>query len=156
RETKSLRPLWGRGSTVKMNIDTGSLRRFPGITRCSSAGVRPMNPPATQAPTPPTPGPDHGPDGRFTRGNNAASGNPFARKMAALRQAAVDSFTEEDIHEMIEAVKVKARKGDLSAVRLAMSYSAGKPQAPPDPDTLDAHELNTHLTNTTPHGAEHR
>src|SRR5262249_21856377 len=44
----------------------------------------------------------------------------------------------------------------LSAVRLAMSYSAGKPQAPPDPDTLDAHELNTHLTNTTPHGAEHR
>ena len=35
--------------------------------------------------------------GRFTMGNKGGPGNPFARKVAALRQALLDSITPEDI-----------------------------------------------------------
>jgi hypothetical protein len=33
-------------------------------------------------------------------------GNPFARKVAALRQALLDSVSEQDLKEMIEALKL--------------------------------------------------
>ena len=38
--------------------------------------------------------------GRFVAGNRGGPGNPFARKVAALRRALIDSVTPQDIQEV--------------------------------------------------------
>jgi hypothetical protein len=85
--------------------------------------------------------------GRFRKGNRGGPGNPFTRRMAKLRQVALDSVTDDDIRAAIDALKQKAREGDVAAIKLLLSYTVGKPAASPDPDTLDLHEIKTILAN---------
>jgi hypothetical protein len=82
-------------------------------------------------------------NGRFAQGNCGGPGNPYARQVAALRKAAIEAVTPDDIRDIINALKQKAKSGDLAAAKLLLSYSIGKPQAAPDPDRLDRHELQT-------------
>ena len=90
--------------------------------------------------------------GRFGKGNRGGPGNPFARQTAKLRQAALQAVSDDDIHEIVEALKVKAKKGDVAASKLLLSYTIGKPTTAPDPDTLNQHEfqtiVNNHVTST--------
>jgi hypothetical protein len=82
--------------------------------------------------------------GRFAKGNSGGPGNPYARLVAALRKAAIEAVTPEDIRDIINALKEKAKTGDLAAAKLLLSYTLGKPAAAaPDPDRLDRHELQT-------------
>src|SRR5437870_2425542 len=75
--------------------------------------------------------------GRFTAANKGGPGNPYARQTAALRKALVNAVTPEDIEEIAQALKEKARQGDVAASKLLFSYLMGKPAAAVDPDTLD-------------------
>jgi hypothetical protein len=78
--------------------------------------------------------------GRFRPGNQGGPGNPFARKVAALRKTLLDSVSEQDLKEMVEALKLKARQGDTAAIKLLWQYCVGKPDSPKDPDRMDADE----------------
>src|SRR4051812_17594013 len=75
--------------------------------------------------------------GRFTRNNKGGPGNPFARRVAALRQAGVNAVSEEDLAEIIVEMVECAKDGDVAAARLVLSYTLGKPGAAPEPDRLD-------------------
>jgi hypothetical protein len=78
--------------------------------------------------------------GRFRPGNQGGPGNPFARKVAALRKTLLDCVSEQDLKDMAEALKLKARQGDTAAIKLLLQYSVGKPESPKDPDRMDADE----------------
>src|SRR5688500_362353 len=75
--------------------------------------------------------------GRFGKGNRGRPGNPFARQTAKLRQAMLDAVSAEDMREVIDALKGKAKQGDVAAIKLLLSYTVGKPAPVADPDTLD-------------------
>jgi hypothetical protein len=65
--------------------------------------------------------------GRFTKNNPGGPGNPFARQVAALRSALVNKVTPEDIEDVVNILLLKAKQGDLAAVKLLFSYVLGKP-----------------------------
>src|SRR4051794_8726499 len=79
-------------------------------------------------------------NGRFREGNKGGPGNPFARKVAALRKALLDSVSEQDVKDVAEILKLKARQGDMAAVKLLLLYCVGKPEPARDPDRMDADE----------------
>src|SRR4051812_47398225 len=81
--------------------------------------------------------------GRFRKGNRGGPGNPYTRQTPRLRQAALEAVSEDDIHEIFNVLKDRARQGDVSAIKLLLSYSIGKPLDTPNPDTADQHELQT-------------
>jgi hypothetical protein len=90
----------------------------------------------------PQPAPTEGRDarGRFTKNNKGGPGNPFARRVASLRQVLLDSVTDEDMRAIAEELIVQAREGNLAATKLLFSYVLGKPTESVNPDTLDAQE----------------
>src|ERR1043165_4913567 len=91
--------------------------------------------------------PDRDEKGRFQKGNRGSPSNPFTRQTAKLRQAALNAVSEEDIQEIVAILKVKAKEGDVAAIKLLLSYSVGKPTPATDPDTLDQHEMHTIINN---------
>src|SRR5262245_58033945 len=88
--------------------------------------------------------------GRFTRGNPGGSGNPFARQVAALRSALVHKVTPEDIEDIVIILLLKAKQGDLAAVKLLFTYVLGKPTETVDPDRLDEMEWEQFKRNVVP------
>jgi hypothetical protein len=88
--------------------------------------------------------PERDAGGRFTSGNRGGPGNPFARQVAALRQAILDRLTPQDIQDIVDSLKKLAREGSFQAAKLLLAYAIGKPQpAPePEPDPMDAAEGN--------------
>jgi len=97
----------------------------------------PHTEPAAQTPPPPA----HEANGRFAKGNRGGPGNPFARQVAALRKALLQSVTEEDLLAITLALKAKAKEGNVAAAKLLLAYAVGKPTSAPDPDRLDGQEL---------------
>jgi hypothetical protein len=98
----------------------------------------PDAPPCPDPAAPPDSG--RGPDGKFVKGNKGGPGNPFARKIAAMRRAFFDAVTEEDLAAIARAMIEKAKAGDVAAARLVMQYTMGKPAEAVDPDRLDEME----------------
>jgi hypothetical protein len=88
--------------------------------------------------------------GRFAPGNVGGPGNPFARKVATLRTALIETVTEEDMRYIAEQLVVIARLGDLAAIKLLFQYVLGKPAAAVDPDTLDLQELELYRRGPSP------
>jgi hypothetical protein len=81
--------------------------------------------------------------GRFVAGNPGGTGNPFARQVAALRKAFLESVTPEDIAAVVAALLARAKEGDVAAAKLVLTYAVGKPEATVDPDRLDLDEWQT-------------
>src|SRR5437773_5999495 len=100
-----------------------------------------MSDPRPTDPAAQTPANGHDAKGRFTRGNPGGPGNPFARRVAALRKVIIDRLTEEDLLAITEALLAKAKEGSVSAAKLLLAYGIGKPASAPDPDRLDGQEL---------------
>jgi hypothetical protein len=75
-------------------------------------------------------------NGRFCNGNQGGPGNPFARKVAALRNALLDSVSEEDLKDIIDILKTKARQGDTAAFKLILQYCVSKPAPANDSDRV--------------------
>src|SRR5438132_4508026 len=92
--------------------------------------------PAAQVPTT-----GHEANGRFARGNPGGPGNPYARRVAALRKVLLDRLTEQDLLAITEALLAKAKEGSVGAAKLLSAYGIGKPASAPDPDRLDGQEL---------------
>jgi len=67
--------------------------------------------------------------GRFTAGNTAAKGNPYAKRVAAFRQALMDSVSVEDIADIARALVDKAKGGDTVSARIVLDRLLGKPEA---------------------------
>jgi hypothetical protein len=88
-------------------------------------------------PTQPKPTEGREANGRIAPGNPGGPGNPFARKVAALRNAIVEAITEEDIKEIVAVLKQKAKEGSTAAIKLIFQYAIGKPCAENDPDRVD-------------------
>jgi hypothetical protein len=86
--------------------------------------------------------------GRFTLNNPGGPGNPFARRVAALRTALLDHIRPEDIAAIIKAIIERACQGDVAAAKLVLAYSLGKPAPAVDPDRLDVEEWQ-HFKETT-------
>jgi hypothetical protein len=80
------------------------------------------------------------PHGRFTQANPGGPGNPFGRKVAALRTALIASVTEQDVQNVMAAMSAQAVKGNVAAARLYLAYSAGKPAEAVNPDRVDIEE----------------
>src|SRR5262245_43080787 len=81
-------------------------------------------------------------NGRFARGNGGGPGNPFARKVAALRSALFDAVTADDVRRIARRLVRRARAGELAAIKLLFTYILGKPTEAADPDRLDLNELD--------------
>jgi hypothetical protein len=84
--------------------------------------------------------PQHDASGRFKAGNRAGPGNPFARQVAALRQAMLKRVTAEDIERLMGKLLELADAGCIQAIKLVLAYTIGKPQPAPNPDRMDADE----------------
>jgi hypothetical protein len=82
--------------------------------------------------------------GRFVIGNAGGTGNPFARQVALLRQALINSVTPEDIQAVAKALIQRAAEGNVQAAKLLFSYAIGKPQPAPEPDRMDADEWDVY------------
>jgi hypothetical protein len=85
---------------------------------------------------------DNGRDarGRFGKGNRFSCGNPFARRLAKMREAALAAVSETELTELFKALYRKALAGDAACAKVLLLYLIGKPAAAVDPDALDAQE----------------
>jgi hypothetical protein len=81
-------------------------------------------------------------DGKFCAGNTFARGNPFGRKLAAMRQAFIEAVTDDDIQAIAAVLIQKAREGDVAAAKLVLQYAIGKPAPVQEPDRLEIEEWN--------------
>jgi hypothetical protein len=106
--------------------------------RSENASVCAQNLQGEQAPAT-----DNGRDarGRFTAGNAGGPGNPFARRVAELRKVLLETVTDDELRIVAGQLMVKAKFGDLAAIKLLFQYVLGKPAATVDPDALDVQEV---------------
>jgi hypothetical protein len=79
-------------------------------------------------------------DGRFAKGNGYGLGNPFYRKQAEFRRAALELFTPEDVMSLLRVMLARGRQGDVAAAKVFLEYVVGKPHQAPDPDREEHHE----------------
>jgi hypothetical protein len=86
--------------------------------------------------------------GRFTTNNPGGPGNPYARRVAALRTALLDNVRPEDIAAIVKALIERACEGDVAAAKLVLAYGLGKPAPAVNPDRLDVEEWQ-HFKETT-------
>jgi hypothetical protein len=79
-------------------------------------------------------------NGRFAKGNPGGPGNPFARRVAELREAALSAITPEEVTAIVSKLKELALAGDVAAAKVLLAYTLGKPATMPNPDRLDVEE----------------
>src|SRR5438105_3708854 len=83
----------------------------------------------------------HNADGTFAKGNRGGPGNPYARKVARLRNLLLEAVSEEDLRQIVRALVEQAKAGDLTAVREVLNRLLGKSPEPCHPDRLEADEI---------------
>ncbi|MBX9681040.1 MAG: hypothetical protein K2X38_19965 [Gemmataceae bacterium] len=88
------------------------------------------------------PDPERHPKGTFRNGNRGGPGNPFARRVAKLRQAMLEECAEEDLRGITRAMINLAKNGDKAAAKLVYQYALGKPAQQVDPDRIDEDEFD--------------
>src|SRR5437773_4029463 len=118
-----------------------------------NAAVAPTLQGMPDSPTACNPPSGRGGDGRFAQNHPGGPGNPFARQVAALRLALLNRVTAEDIEEVLAVLLIKAKTGDLAAIKLLLSYTIGKPGPAVDPDPLDQQEWQLHQQAAVPPAA---
>jgi hypothetical protein len=124
-----------KNGTAKPSVKRTPRGPSPPLVNGASPGSKP----------PVTEGPASGRDpatGKFLKGNAGGPGNPFMRRMGALRKAFYDATTEDEVKAVALKLAEMAKAGDLEAARLFLSYAVGPPPSEAaDPDRLDLHEL---------------
>jgi hypothetical protein len=93
--------------------------------------------------------------GRFTVGATPGPGrprNPFSRKQAALRRAALAEVHATDVRALVRVLLTRALAGDLKAADILFAWVIGPPPVPVHPDRLDADEAE--LQRQTPTALE--
>jgi hypothetical protein len=79
--------------------------------------------------------------GRYIGGNSGGPGNPFARRVAQLRAVLLETVTDEELRIVAGQLMVKAKFGDLAAIKLLFQYVLGKPAATVNPDAVNVEEV---------------
>jgi len=80
-----------------------------------------------EAPTPSDPSGGRDATGRFGAGNKFARGNPFGAAVNKLRAALFAAVTEDDLTQVIEAMKMAAKGGDVPAAKELLLRVLGPP-----------------------------
>jgi hypothetical protein len=78
--------------------------------------------------------------GHFLPGNFGGPGNPYARQTAALRKAAANAITPDEMHNLFRHMWALAMTGNVQAAKFVCDYTVGKPLTAKDPDRVDVHE----------------
>lgn len=65
--------------------------------------------------------------GRFKAGWRGGPGNPYVKRVAALRAALLNSVTEKDIRQVVAALLSQAKQGDVTAIRELFLRLLGPP-----------------------------
>jgi hypothetical protein len=60
--------------------------------------------------------------------------------VAKLRAALVNSVSEADIQQLADDLRIQAKLGNMTAIKLLFLYVLGKPPQPVNPDTPDIEE----------------
>src|SRR5262249_47313181 len=84
---------------------------------------------------------DHGPRGRFVRGNKAAVGRAHGRRVAELRRALPDTVAPATLKRLTRKLVKMAEGGDLDAAKLLLLYTLGRPAEATDPDKVPTDEF---------------
>jgi hypothetical protein len=79
-----------------------------------------------------TPRPGRGAGGRFANGNPGGPGNPFAARVGKLRSTLLDVVSDAELSKVAAAMLKAAKRGDVNAARLLLSYAIGRPVDPVD------------------------
>jgi hypothetical protein len=64
-------------------------------------------------------------NGRFLKGNPGGPGNPYAKKIAALRGAMLSVVTEKDMKSICTTLVGLAKQGDVAAAKFVFGYVLG-------------------------------
>ena len=91
--------------------------------------------------------PDRQANGRFARGNPGGPGNPHARFSAQMLTIARQTMTPEKMAAVFESIYIRALGGDMTAAKLLMYYTIGKPGDAPHPDHIERDEWDLHRKN---------
>ena len=67
-----------------------------------------------------------GSDGRFAPGNPGGPGRPPAATVHEHRTALVEAITPEDVRDIMAALVLKAKSGDIAAARLVLERIFGR------------------------------
>ena|SRR5215510_14442507 len=81
------------------------------------------------------------PMGRFTKGNPGGPGNPFARRVALMRQTILEAVSDEELRGIVRALVDRAKQGENDSVQILFERLFGKPGVAPDPDRVELEEL---------------
>ncbi len=85
--------------------------------------------------------------GRFTKNNPGGPGNPYARKIAALRQSLIKHLGPRELYEIVRLLVGQAMCGNIESTKLLFQYVIGKAPDAPDPDNVDLAEWQQHVDN---------
>jgi hypothetical protein len=91
-------------------------------------------------PTPSTNG--RTPRGQFAKGNLGGPGNPYAKRVAWLRQALLDAVSADDIRAIVMILVARAKDGDMAAIRELLDRLIGK-ASPPQDDSIELEPLQS-------------
>src|SRR5262245_17038376 len=85
-----------------------------------------------------------------TRDGGSPEGNPYSRRVARLRWVMLECVPEDVLRLIVATLTQKAIAGDISAAKLLLQYTLGKPAQAAHPDRLDADELSAFRDNACP------
>jgi hypothetical protein len=78
--------------------------------------------------------------GRFAKGCAPGPGNPFNRKLAAMREQLVELVGTPGLERLVNALLRNAEQGDLASAKVLLGYVVGQPLKGCHPDALDTDE----------------
>jgi hypothetical protein len=84
-------------------------------------------------------------DGKFAQGNRFARGNPYLKRVHALRAKLVECATDEDLEKIVKKLSELAAGGDVAAARLWLEHCLGKPTQALELSGLDGAPLGGDL-----------
>src|SRR5262249_22569122 len=84
---------------------------------------------------------DRGPGGKFAPGNRCSRGNPFNKRMAALKSAVLEEIKSQDIKRLVRHLHNMAMQGVVAAAVVLLRYTIGRPPESIDPDQIEINEL---------------
>jgi len=67
------------------------------------------------------------PDGTFGAGNRFAKGNPYARRVAELRDAMLSAVSPEDLRAIVARLVEEAKAGSIPAAKEVLDRLLGRP-----------------------------
>jgi hypothetical protein len=99
--------------------------------RTTSNGT-PLKPSGNGTPPAPSIDANHGPGGRFCKGNKAARGNPFIQRLTRNRSLFLETIDEEKLKAIVTKLYWEARGGSMEAIKIVLQYCVGRPLPLPD------------------------